>query len=80
MSRCACGASTASTNCAFCRRTIALIRAGRCVTCTRQVVPEYEERVEGQCRACRERRVRTGAATRRLLKLASAARYKQRAA
>jgi hypothetical protein len=79
-----CGArlSPGLTHCSFCRRTIGLIQGERCVTCTEPVVPEYAERVEGQCRACRDRRVRMSRATARLLKLAAAARHmrKKRAA
>lgn len=75
---CRCGARTGLTHCAFCRRTIALIRSESCVTCTRPVIPEYEERVEGQCRTCRDRGVRPCAATRRLLRQAAAARSKQK--
>jgi hypothetical protein len=65
--------------CAYCRRTIALIRSERCVTCTEPVVPEYAERVEGQCRACRDKRVRMSRASARLLQMASHARYQRKA-
>lgn len=82
MRRCLCGVVPAPgfTHCHFCRKTIRLIRAGRCVTCIAPVIPEYEERVEGRCRACRDRRVTMCRPTRRLLVQASKARYRARAA
>lgn len=66
-------------HCAYCRRTILLIRERRCVTCTAPVV-DTPDRAEGRCHDCLRRQVRLSPATRRLLVLASKARYRERLA
>lgn len=76
---CACGVRTRSTYCAFCRRTMRLIRERRCVACTGPVT-DWTERIEGRCDHCRSRGVVMCDATKRLLILASKARYRERAA
>ena len=78
---CLCGARVSENrrHCAFCRRTIALIRDARCVSCAGRIHPGDSERVEGLCAECRSRHVPLGAATRRLLRQAARARYRARA-
>lgn len=73
---CDCGASVPAgrRHCAFCRRTIRLVRERRCVACT-EPVEDYGRHVYGLCWACLHRHVRVGAATRRLLLQAATARY-----
>lgn len=78
-SRCPCGVTTRHTYCAFCRRTIRLIRERACVTCA-EPVTDWTSRIEGRCDRCRSRGVAMGPATRRLLILAAKARYRERAA
>jgi hypothetical protein len=77
---CCCGVRTAEPYCAYCRRTIELIRLGRCVSCRAAVQPGDSVRVEGLCAECRERHVALSKPTRRLLRLAAKARYRARMA
>jgi len=67
-------------HCAYCQRTIELIRAGRCVACRVTIHPGDSQRCEGLCSECRERHVTVSASTRRLLRLSAQARYRERAA
>jgi hypothetical protein len=67
-------------HCAYCRRTIRLIRERRCVSCAAPVLDEDTERFEGLCARCRGRflgrHLTLSAPTRRLLALAARARYR----
>lgn len=69
----ACGLATPRTFCHFCERTITLIRAARCVSCTGPLGP-VPIRDEGLCADCRTRNHRLCGATRHLLVLAAEAR------
>lgn len=75
---CPCGVDTTARLCAFCRRTVALFNADRCVTCTAAIDRSDDTQTEGRCPECRERRVVYGTSTRRLMILASKARSMRR--
>lgn len=64
-------------HCGYCRVTIGLINARRCVSCTAPVTESARE--EGLCLECRSRRVKTSPASVRLLIRAAKARHAARA-
>lgn len=72
---CACGVGGPRPICAFCRKTVDLIKSRRCVACTAPVFDGDTSRIEGRCAECRSRNVVLSAPTRRLLHLAANARY-----
>lgn len=74
----ACGLDVEGDFCHFCRRTIDLIKADRCVSCTKPLDPLGTIRREGRCDECRSRNHELSQATRHLLILASKARYRER--
>jgi hypothetical protein len=74
----ACGLWTSNRLCQFCRTTVGLIKAHRCVSCTEPINGHDTLRHEGRCAECRSRNVVVSAATRGLLILAARARWQQR--
>jgi len=71
----ACGLFVDRDLCAFCRRTVRLIRSQRCVSCTGPVSATETIRQQGRCSDCRHDNVRMSAATRLLLKEHADSRY-----
>ena len=74
-----CRAFTPRSMCYFCTRTVAAIRERRCVSCLGPVndADSAGARVEGRCAECRSRNAQVSGPTRRLLMMASRARYLQ---
>ncbi len=70
-----CNVQTFHRLCHFCRKTVALIRAGRCVSCQEMVQSVDFQKAQGKCGECLSRNKRLSFATRRLLHLAANARY-----
>jgi hypothetical protein len=79
LSKCPCGVRSTSRLCAFCRRTVALFQADRCVTCTIPMIRDEDARIEGRCAECRSRNVRYSTSTRWLMHLAVNAISQQKA-
>lgn len=64
--------------CAFCRRTVALIKSRRCVACAAEIQPFDSRRHETLCADCRSRGVAVGRGTRWLQLMAAQARHNGR--
>ena len=61
--RCAaCGLATSRRLCHFCSRTVALVKARRCVSCTGSVLDDDFPNVQGKCVDCLARHHRGSAA------------------
>jgi hypothetical protein len=74
--RCAaCGQATLHELCYFCTRTVELVKARRCVSCTQPVTDADFPNVQGKCLDCLARNHRLSSGTRWVLRQASKARY-----
>jgi hypothetical protein len=71
-----CGTTSSRDLCHYCTRSVALLKAGRCVYCTLPFSRLDDLRTEGLCHECRVRHVSVSQGTRAVLKLASRARWR----
>lgn len=71
----ACGLPTLAPLCHFDQRTVELVKARRCVSCTDPVSDVDRQRIYGKCQDCHGRGNRSAPSTDWVLRKASNARY-----